>query len=94
MKVAVEWNDATNAKDPLDFINTFVKNGMSLDNVGDYIDLVLAATGKGANTPKRFKKHGTTGPTDTLAFEADMNVRRLKHLMLGKLLWNSFLSNF
>eukprot|EP00957_Ditylum_brightwellii_P160665 12231439-Ditylum_brightwellii.AAC.1 len=50
--------------------------------------------GTEAGTPKYFKKYGGTELADTQALEADRNTRKLKHLMLGKLLWNSFAPDF
>eukprot|EP00957_Ditylum_brightwellii_P145822 11103538-Ditylum_brightwellii.AAC.1 len=94
MKVAVKWNGTMNAKDPLDFVIIFDKNGTSLEKVREYVNLVWAMVGQGADTPNYSKKYGATEPADTPALEAGRNMRRLKHLMLGKLLWNSFLSNF
>eukprot|EP00957_Ditylum_brightwellii_P158387 12055231-Ditylum_brightwellii.AAC.1 len=94
LRVAVKWSNATNVKDPSKIVDIFVTNGTPPEKMREYADLIWATTGKGTDTPKHFKKYGATELADTPALEADRNTRRLKHLMLGKLLWNSFAPDF
>eukprot|EP00957_Ditylum_brightwellii_P030735 2328893-Ditylum_brightwellii.AAC.1 len=44
--------------------------------------------------PKYFEVYGASLFGDMTALTAKRTTRKLKHLMLGKLLWNSFISKF
>eukprot|EP00957_Ditylum_brightwellii_P167427 12745729-Ditylum_brightwellii.AAC.1 len=45
-------------------------------------------------TPKYFRDFGGSKPADQTKLTAAKNGRRMKHVMLGKLLWNSLDSDF
>eukprot|EP00957_Ditylum_brightwellii_P149785 11407126-Ditylum_brightwellii.AAC.1 len=56
LKVAVKWSNATHVKDLSQLVDIFVTNGMPSERVREYMDLIWATMGKGAGTPKYFKK--------------------------------------
>eukprot|EP00957_Ditylum_brightwellii_P020856 1573248-Ditylum_brightwellii.AAC.1 len=60
----------------------------------EHVDLVWSNTGHRADNLKYFEVYGASLPGDTTASMAKRNARKLKHLMFGKLLWNSFTSKF
>jgi hypothetical protein len=96
LEVAVEWAEA-HPSNATKVVNIFESSGNKLKKTEEHVDLVWAKTdhGKAADqTPKYFKNFGGIKPADMTKLTGARNTRRLKHVMLGKLLWNSLTADF
>eukprot|EP00957_Ditylum_brightwellii_P205896 15345905-Ditylum_brightwellii.AAC.1 len=67
--------------------------GIANDMVKEHVDLVWSEDDL-ATTAKFFKRFGATQPADDNAFEKARNERRMKHSIIGKLIWNSFTPSY
>ena len=98
LEVPTAWDSsATNPDDqrlPIqtDVVDIFKSHKATSEQVEHYCDLVWANTAH-ASTPEYFA-HFDNPPTDDAALTLLRNTRRLKHIILGKKLWNSLTSSF
>ena len=77
-------------------MNILDKKGLDIENIFKQVNLVWASTEFGAaadKTPEYFKIFKVKPADEGELFEV-RNQRLLKHVMLGKLLWNSLTPEF
>ena len=94
LEIATKWK--AGVRNPETMPDIFKNNGIKRGMVKDHVDLIWATTDHDpANTPKFFKIIGGADiPSDLDEMEKIRNKRRLKHVMLGKKLWNSFTADY
>ena len=68
-------------------------NSITDDQVNAHCDLVWSDSDYGADTPNYFKTFSPL-PTNNNELDAMRNQTKIRHVMLGNKLWNSFTSNF
>eukprot|EP00957_Ditylum_brightwellii_P208060 15355667-Ditylum_brightwellii.AAC.1 len=95
LEIATDWDALMVApRLPKMIVNIFKKKEVSKDTLKAHMDLVWANMGYGGvtgETPNYFK---AKIPTDTPALNVLRNQRKLKHVMLGNMIWDSPTSNF
>ena len=74
-------------------LDLFTTHKLSKSQVKSKSNLVWASTAHGADTPKYFARF-TTAATDDATLDAERNKMRLKHVMMGKKIWDSLSSEF
>ena len=74
-------------------IDIFTSNRATSEQIQAHCDLVWSTSTFGADTPKHCSKFGTA-PIDDQTLEGLRNGRQLKHVMMGKKLWDSLSSTF
>eukprot|EP00957_Ditylum_brightwellii_P131789 10050160-Ditylum_brightwellii.AAC.1 len=93
--MATKWDTrAVTLRPPQTIVNIFNKKEVTKHNLKIHMDLVWANTGfrvGAGETPTYFK---VMTPVDTPALEAKRNQRKLKHVMLGNMIWDILTSNF
>ena len=97
--IPTKW-DTGNADDALKrvpteacMVNLFKVHSVTKEQVKAKSELVWVDTAFGADTPKYFARFGTA-PVDTVTLEVERNKVRMKHVIIGKKLWDSFKSSF
>eukprot|EP00957_Ditylum_brightwellii_P169849 12927845-Ditylum_brightwellii.AAC.1 len=89
LDILTELEARADPKNSIKVVNIFDKTEMTKEEVEIYVDLVWTdAEHRSATTPKYFKIFGTK-PTDNPTLIIPRNQCRLKHVMLGLLLWNN-----
>eukprot|EP00957_Ditylum_brightwellii_P203939 15336852-Ditylum_brightwellii.AAC.1 len=95
LEIATDWGAwAVVPRPPQTTGNIFDKKEVTKDALNTHVDIVWANTGfRGGveETPNYFK---AMMPMDTPALEAERNQRKLKHVILGNMIWYSLTSNF
>ena len=94
--VVTKWEDGSTPKNAEITQNIFENQGLAHEIITRQVDLVWAKTKHGSGdeaTPKYFKKFETK-PADDAELSEARNQRLLKHVMLGRLLWNSMSPSF
>ena len=74
-------------------LDLFTTHKLSKSQVKSKSNLVWASTAHGADTLKYFARF-TTAATDDATLDAERNKMRLKHVMMGKKIWDSLSSEF
>ena len=72
-------------------IDLFKSNKATKEELNEHVALVWSGTAIGDNTPKYFQEFNIA-PTDNDSLIKLRNNQRLKHVMLGRQLWNSLSS--
>eukprot|EP00957_Ditylum_brightwellii_P095788 7298113-Ditylum_brightwellii.AAC.1 len=94
LHISTKWAGGVDPKNPIKVVNIFKKTRDTKEIVKAHIDLVWADRAhRSVSTPKYFKTF-ITKPTNDATLIAPRNQRRLKHTMLGLLLWNSLTPKF
>eukprot|EP00957_Ditylum_brightwellii_P163807 12470913-Ditylum_brightwellii.AAC.1 len=94
LNISTNWEAGADPKNPTKVVNIFEVAGDTKEALEAHVDLVWADMAHGSTTmPKYFKVFGTK-LTDDPTLIAPRNQRRLKHVMLGSLLWNSLTPKF
>eukprot|EP00957_Ditylum_brightwellii_P172373 13122578-Ditylum_brightwellii.AAC.1 len=75
-------------------VNIFDKKEVTKDDLKMHMDLIWANTGFGGGAGEMPNYFKVMTLTDTPALEAKRNQRKLKHAMLGNMIWDSLTSNF
>ena len=83
----------TAPRPPKTSVNLFETNAVTDDEVSSHCNLVWSDSVFGADTPQYFTTFKTL-PTDTAWLNELRNQRKIRHVMLGNKLWNSFTSHF
>ena len=103
LKIPTEWDQtpgnstaarAARRKPTVDGLqNIFFSHQVKRNNVSYYFSLVWANTTIGVNTPQYFARFATV-PADQSALDTKRQQRRLRHVMLGRTIWESLTSKF
>ena len=99
LEIGVEWDsDAQTPEGKRTLkeggsVNIFQSNRATRDQVVSHCDRVWSNSAYGDDTPTYYRRFKTT-PTDSNELEKERNRTRLKHVMMGSKLWDSFTPEF
>ena len=97
-RVGKDWNNAAAApRAPSKFHDIFLEKGIDSKSLKEHVDLVWADTEFGPNdnqTPNYFFDHGNKAPGNQAELDAVRNARKMKHVMIGQVIWNSLDPDF
>ena len=93
MVVNTEWTTGTRTPDASGTVNIFKSNQATREEVETHCVLVWSNSTFGNNTPRYFADFQAT-PSNTTELNSLRNQRKLKHVIMGSKIWNSFTSSF
>ena len=99
LSISVQWNDnASSANERMrvhknGIVDVFSSNKVTKEQVLAHSNLVWSDLPHGHQDLKHFQSF-TTDPADDAELNEARNKRRLKHVMMGQMIWNSLTSAF
>lgn len=91
LNVAISWKPTS--RNPEKKANLLEDNSILTDQVTKHVDLIWSESGHGATDTPEFFIDIPTPPTTTSELEDIRNKFRLKHVILGKKIWDTLTSN-